>query len=447
MEIKTIRRGRAGCVSEDYEAFEAIWRWTTAWSCHDWSGHKLGTCTVRFVYRTAEVKGSVQINHEVVDVDFLQTGDKEWEVVYCTEHDIFTKKMSAQSDNEEPVSIYVTPLSESFEKPTVPKFRALRWLTNDLLIALTNVHSSGGVVLQILRLPATGQGHARVVRSHKLPSSIKKAVGLAVSNLTPPTAPTGKQGYTQFVIAVAGQNSSISLFKVDLQVEQTVSLITKIKPFRTFNLVHPHAITSIVFSNFTPPAYPVTASTPPQYLKLASVGASNTVVVYTLPLFPVPLSVKKGQSKTPRYVVALPSTAATSGVVFFLAINIVAVLVAILVQGALEIRGVVKPYLHATDYVPVLLQEAIGRPYDFPKDYGKQIIEPTQRVEVPADVQPLQQFMDDIRPKEGDDFVVLIEDREGVVQPQAYSKAETDPHGGKVWEELSHEHKEDGRRS
>jgi hypothetical protein len=392
-------------------------------------------------------RGSLKINKEVMDVDFIQTGDKEFQVVYCTEHDIYTKKISPQSDNEEPLCIYVTPFSDSFEKPTIPKFRALRWLTNDLILALTNIHSTGGVVLQIFRLPPSGKGHARIVRSHRLPSSIKKAVGLAVSNLTPPTSPTEKQGYTQFVIAVAGQNSSISLLKVDLQVEAGVSMTTKIKPFRTFNSVHPQAITGITFSNFTPPSHPVTASTPPQYLKLASVGASNTVVVYTFPLFPVPLSVKKSQSKTPRYVVALPSTAATFGAGIVLSI-IVAALIAIFVQGALEIRGVVKPFLNASNYVPTIWQEAIGKPYVFPKDYSQRAAGYSHHLGVPSDsgdVQPLPQFIESLKAKQGDDVVVVIKDtpesKDGV-KAQAHNEEEHGPHGGKTWEELPKAQKE-----
>ena len=91
---------------------------------------------------------------------------------------------------------------------------------------LTNISNNGGVVLQILRLPpsGTGQGHCRIVQSHRLGSSIKKAAVLAVANLTPPSGPTAAQGYTQFVIAVGGGDNSISLFKADFQVEVGVSL-------------------------------------------------------------------------------------------------------------------------------------------------------------------------------------------------------------------------------
>jgi hypothetical protein len=318
-------------------------------------------------------RGSLKSNREAVDVDFIQTGDNEFQVAYCNEHEIYFKKISTTANDEEPECIYVIPFSDSFQKPTVPKFRALRWLTKDLILALTNIHSNGGVVLQIFRLPAPGkgQGHCRIVQSHRLPSSIKKATGFAVADLTPPTTPTAFQEYTQFVIAVAGHDISLSLFKADLQVVNHVSLTTKIKPFRTLKSVHPFLITGLAFSNFTPPSYHVTASTPPQYLKLASVSVSNTVIVHTLPL-----SVKRGQSTTPRYVVALPSNAFSLGIGVALSV-LVAVLVAVLVQGALEIRGAVKPILGAPGFIPNTWQDAIGRPYRFPSWYEQNLRVPT----------------------------------------------------------------------
>ncbi|KAI9646746.1 hypothetical protein NHQ30_004744 [Ciborinia camelliae] len=313
-------------------------------------------------------QGAIQLMKEAVDMDFIQTGKDAYLFAYADEHDVYVKKLGSTDDGAEPECVYVTPASRSKEKVTIPSFRSIRWLTKDFIIMLTNIHGQGGVVLQILRLPPSGKGQCRIAQSHRLPSSIAKATGLAVSNLTPPVTPDGEQSYTQFVIAVAGHDISISLFKVDLQHEVNNYLVTPIKSFRTFKNVHPLQITGITFSTFTPPSHPITASTPPQYLKLASVGVSNTVIVHTIPLFPVPLSVKRGQSRTPRYVVALPSSKAiySFGIIFSI---FTALLAAILMQSILEIRGAVKPRLGAADYLPVPLQEAIGKPYMFPSNY------------------------------------------------------------------------------
>jgi len=394
-------------------------------------------------------RGAFKSNKEAEDVDFIQTGDNEFLVAYCNEHEIYVKEISSKPDEESPRTAYIIPFSDSLEKPTVPQFRSVRWLTKDLILALTNIHSNGGVVLQIFRLPPSGKGQARIVQSHRLPSSITKATGLAVSNLTPPTSPSVEQGYTQFLIAVAGHDSSISLFKVDLQVEGAVSLVTKIKPFRTFKTDHPFSITGITFSNFTPPAHPVTASTPPQYLKLASTGVSNTVIVHTLPLFPVPLSVKRGQSRTPRYVVAIPSGAAALGMGIILSI-IAAALIAILVQGFLEIRGAVQPFLNASNYIPTVWQEAIGKPYVFPKDYNQHAGSGyNHHIGVPSDSEDgsalrLPGFFESLKRGDGEKIVIVKDTPEarGGVKAHLHDEKVEGPHGGKTWEELGHEQKE-----
>ncbi|KAH7393592.1 hypothetical protein BKA64DRAFT_91887 [Cadophora sp. MPI-SDFR-AT-0126] len=412
-------------------------------------------------------RGAVQSNKEAVDVDFIQTGKDEYLFAYCDEHDIYMKKISSVTDAEEPECVYMTPATRGPDRPTTPKFRAMRFLTKDFIIMLTNIANNSGVVLQIFRTPPSGKGQCRLSQSLRLPARITKATGLAVSNLTPPASPTSQQGYTQFVIAVAGHDISISLFKVDLQVEGTASLVSKIKAFRTFRNVHPLQITGLAFSNFTPPIHPVTAQTPPQHLKLASVGVSNTVVVHTLPLFPVPLSVKRGQSKTPRYVVALPSSAAVFGMGILVSIIGIA-LAAIIIQGILEIRGGVPVYLNARDHLPVVLQERLGRPYEFPEGYkpvpsptgtedavSKVNVHPTginHHIGVPLDSEsdsaiPLPEFFEQLQLQQqaSGDNVVLLREGEGEdagVETHVHDEEKHGKHDAKTWDELPKEQKE-----
>jgi hypothetical protein len=399
-------------------------------------------------------RGALQSSKEVEDVDILQAGNSNYLVGYCDEHDVYVKVISPKLEAELPECVYITPASKSLEKPTVPKFRALRWLTKDYLLMLTNIHSEGGVVLQILRLPPSGKGQCRIAQSNRLASDIKKSSGFAVSNLTPPESPTAPQSYTQFVIAVVGQNVSISLFKVDFQVEGDVSMVTAIKPFRTFKSVHPFPITGIAFSNFTPPPHPITASTPPQYLKLASVSMGNTVIVHTLPLFPVPLSVKRGQSKTPRYVVALPSGAAAMGM--GIVVSIVAVcLAAIFLQGILEIRGGVRPWLNATNYIPVSWQEAIGKPYVFPDGYNEQnqngALGTDHHPGVPPDSSEdgsalrLPEFFESLKLGEGQGVVVVHESQEGLTAGW-HDVQKHGAHGGRTWEALEAGQKQEWKK-
>jgi hypothetical protein len=401
-------------------------------------------------------RGSVQSNKEAVDVDFIQTGEGEHLFAYCDVHDIYVKKISAEADNEEPNLVYDTPGSKSHEKVTVPAFRALRWLTKDLILMLTNIHSNGGVVLQILRTPPSGKGQSRIAQSIRLPSRFTKATEVAVANLTPPLSPSAPQDYTQFVIAVAAQDFSISLFKVDLQVEGGVTLPTTIKPFRTFNAVHPFTITSLSFSNFVPPAHPITASTPPQHLKLASVSASNTIVVHTLPLFPVPLSVKRGQSRTPRYVVALPSTTAAFGMGIMIS-TIAILLGAIFIQGLLEVRGGVPVWINARNHVPLRIQELLGRPYEFPSGYNSI---PTSvpsgynhHLGVSTDSSEggsalrLPEFFEKVKAGGPDDVYVIThydspDGEDSGVKAHLHDEETHGPHGGKTWDELNHKQKE-----
>ncbi|PQE22243.1 guanine nucleotide exchange factor protein [Rutstroemia sp. NJR-2017a WRK4] len=386
-------------------------------------------------------KETIQVDKEPVDMDFVQTGTDEYLFAYCDEHDIYVKKLGSKDGEEKPECVYITPASRSHEKVTIPAFRALRWLTKDFILMLTNIHSRGGVVLQILRLPPSGKGQCRIAQSHRLPSNISKATGLAVSNLTPPVTPSSPQDYTQYVVAVAGHDISISLFKVDLQHINNVYMVAPIKPFRTFRNVHPLQITGIAFSLFTPPAHPITASTPPQSLKLASVGVSNTVIVHTLPLFPVPLSVKRGQSRTPRYVVALPSSKAIYSFGIILSI-LAALLTAIVFQSILEVRGMVKPQLGAANYLPLPLQEALGKPYVFPSDY--QALQSASEVlpsPIPSAIPPSApspSFFSHLR-GEGKLFVHHAPEEE-VVKAVTHDE---EVHGeGKEWEHLSEEQKE-----
>lgn len=397
-------------------------------------------------------RGAVESNKEAVDVDILQTGDDEYLFAYADVHDIYVKKISKETDDQEPACVYITPASRSAEKVTIPSFRSIRWLAKDLIVMLTNIHSNGGVVLQILRTPPSGKGQSRIVQSHRLPDNIKRATGMAVANLTPPLTPSASQGYTQFIIAVAAQGSSVSLFKVDLQAALNVSMVMKIKPFRTFKSVHPAVITSLSFSNFIPPTQPITATTPPQYLKLASVGVSNTVVVHTLPLFPVPLSVKRGQSKSPRYVVALPSTAAATS--FMLGISVFGiVLAAIIIQAFLEVRGGVPVYLSARNHLPVTWQEALGRPYEFPSGYNSISSEISSDVAKATGYTPEPDtkattlksgFFDKL--KQGAARGVYMLKESGDTVGVHLHNEESGAHSGKFWDDLSQEQKQIWKR-
>ncbi len=105
--------------------------------------------------------------------------------------------------------------------------------------------------------------------------SVPRALSLAVLNLSPVSAPGAKQGEAEFLVAVAGVDSSISLFTLEHRVVSDIGLIT-LFPAHTFKNVHEGAITDIAFSHFVPPK----SSTMRQMsVKLASVGAMDNSCV------------------------------------------------------------------------------------------------------------------------------------------------------------------------
>lgn len=406
--------------------------------------------------------GGWQSNKEAVDCDFIQTAKEEYLFAYCDEHDIWMTKVSQNTvADAEPTCVYVTPASNQSDRPRVPSIKGLRWLTKDYLLVLSNIHGGNGVILQILRLPPAGKtGQAGVLKSVRLPSSVTKSTGFAVANLTPPTTPAEPQGFTQFVVAVAGHDISISLFKIDIQVSGLATLVTSIKPFKTFKKDHPIQITSLALSSFLPPTQPITGQTPQQFLRLASTSMSNTVVVHTIPLFPVPFSVQRGQSKTPRYVVALPSRNFNLGIVF----AVIAVLLGTVVMDALlDIRGGPPARLGTTKYIPINWQHKLGKPYEFPPGYSASLNAPaptsafstefedvpTTVVEVPAQqADDAQLTLPELLAKaqaQGVDGVVIIKDAPGAdgVQAQLHDEEVHGPaHKATKWEDLPAKQKE-----
>lgn len=293
---------------------------------------------------TPNILGKVNPTHEAEDVDIIQIGDQDFEFAYCDKRNIYTKKISKKTENSAPVLVYSTPGEQN---ATLPSFRSLRYLTPGFLLMLTNVHSNAGVALQVLRLNPDRKVHARSPLSKRLPQSLKKATGLAVVNLSPPSSPGEKQDVAQFVVAVAGHDCSISILTLEYQKVGNVDQFANLRSVRVIESVHPNILTSITFSNFIPPPHPVTGETKPQYLKLASVSMVNTVVVHTLPLSPLPISTKVGQSKTPRYVLTLPCDKSVISLSFLVALFAIT-LGLVATQGLLEYQGVRTSYLGLT---------------------------------------------------------------------------------------------------
>ncbi|KAE8351698.1 hypothetical protein BDV28DRAFT_15588 [Aspergillus coremiiformis] len=308
----------------------------------------------------SDVIGRIRLgsDEEAEDVDITDLDDGKFQVAYTNGSDVYTCQISSSTrSNASPdvQCVYSTPLSETTPKAK-PRFRALRFLSPTALLLLRNAPDRKGcelVLLDIQRIPSPKtKSSAAIIHRKNLRKTIKIGLGLDVCNLG-----SNLEDQEQTLVAVSGSDQSIEV--LTLEYNPSRGGYGKLRPYTTLLDVHPFSMTKICFSSFIPPQNPVTPETPPQYVKLASVSMGNTVIVHTFPLSPSPPS-----SRSPRYVVVMPGesdawTNFTSGMTALLSIFIVC----FLLQAFTEIRGVMPPYLGATDWLSPDIRAAIARPY------------------------------------------------------------------------------------
>lgn len=313
-----------------------------------------------------KVLGKVEPIKEAMDLDIIQVDQEKWQLAFCDNYDLYLQDIGQATEELDPMGVFNMPedIATGQGRPT---FRCVRYLTPNFLLAASNLPQGAGAVLQGFRLPASSpdqNGFARLAVSAKLPGHVARATGLAVQNLSPVSSPGTKQGDAQFVVAVAGQDRSISLYTLEHQSVATIELIVKLYPVATFKEVHPSPITGLAF-NAPPPAFNAPPPLPsaasrrdsttsqkspkgPKTLKLASVGSmGNTVVVHS-----IPLRREGGPAPRPsRYVVAVKSHGPTLTTwIIFSAIGF-AIIGAIL-QGFLEIKGLTPSVIGARYVAP-----------------------------------------------------------------------------------------------
>lgn len=297
-------------------------------------------------------RGSLDISKEAMDLDVVQKTSDTYELAYCDNHDIFTVEVNKE-DISEPRCIYSLPPEEG--STAKPSFRSLRYLTPGFLVAVVNKPGSGGVALQGLRLPSKDQETARLAIQKSLPKSVSKATGLAVQNLSPPSSPIEKQGHAQFVIAVAGNDSSISLFTMEHKTALDVELLVDLAPFQTIKSAHPSNITSLSFSAFVPPNTTSPKKIDQLSVKLASVAVGFTTVVHSIPLKKhiEKEAPTRGPPRPSRYVVALRSQG-ESPVALLTVLAVVVLIMALVGQTFLEAKSLTTtPVLGVKEYLPV----------------------------------------------------------------------------------------------
>ncbi|KAL8926741.1 MAG: hypothetical protein Q9208_002815 [Pyrenodesmia sp. 3 TL-2023] len=298
---------------------------------------------------------------EAADIDIIGLDDTEdvppgsFTVAYCSDHMVHAFNMTLKQEQPpEPQHAYSEPdPSDIPQGKARPKFRSLRFVTPNLLVVLQNRSDRQGADLLLLELSAHLQG--RILNRKRLHSGINSATALSVTHL-PPSAPSHP---SQHVIAVAGQDTSISIFTLEHPSKPPFKSL-ELRPYTLLKSVHPSQITSLSFSSFNNPLE-AQNSAPPQYIKLASTSIANTVVVHSLPLRPCP----PPSSKSPRqrYVLASPGRSESAQLAVSIIMAFVAIALGMLsLQTYSEIRGVAPEYLGAKSWLNKHVQEFIASP-------------------------------------------------------------------------------------
>lgn len=294
-------------------------------------------------------KGRLEVEKEANDVDVIQTGDDTYQVAYCHDYELHLMDVRKGAGSE-PTRVYVTPEDAGTGAPRAT-FRAIRYLTPGFILAVANLPKRKGVVLQALRLPSKPDGETRVSVYTRLPKHVAQATALASQNLSPPTTRGGKTDRAQFVIAVAGHDSSVSLFTLEHKSAEGLDMLFDLLPLTTLREVHPLQITGLSFSKFAPPSKGATARA--QVVKLASISMVNTVVVHAIPLrkeldTSVPAR-KNGPPRKSRYVVAAKSQRPSSKGLL-VALTLIVAILAVAGQVLLEVTGRSQPVFGASRY-------------------------------------------------------------------------------------------------
>ncbi|KAL9008815.1 MAG: hypothetical protein Q9173_006101 [Seirophora scorigena] len=298
---------------------------------------------------------------EAADLDIIGLNDAEdvppgsFTVAYCTDYVVHAFRMTLkQNQPPEPQYAYSEPYPDTFSPTSArSKFRSLRFITPRLLLLLQNRPNRQGADLLLFELSSHLQG--RVLSRKRLHKNINSGTALSVTHL-PSSGPLQS---SQHVVAVAGQDTSISIFTLEHPPSPPFKSM-KLQLHTRLASVHPLQITSLSFSTFIPPSEPE-KSTPPQYIKLASTSIANTVVVHTLPLLPYP----SPSSKSPRqqYKLTLPGRSESAQMTFSIIVaTLVLAVSAFLLQAFVEIRGASPEYLGAKGWLSQRIHDYIAVP-------------------------------------------------------------------------------------
>lgn len=304
-------------------------------------------------------RGTVELPRDAEDLDIIQLADGSHLLTYCFKYELHL--MRIDKEDSEPRLIYSIPADE----PNRPAFRSARFLGPEFILAVANMPGRSGVAIHGYRLAKAGQEKARLAVSAKISRKIA-ATAIAVTNLTSPTRSSSggvaSLGDTQFVIAIAGHDSSISLYSLIHVASPAVNLLTKLYPLNTLKAVHGEDnITGLAFSTFSPPSTKAAASEP-QHVKLVSISLQKTVALHSIPLKkfvdPAPRS-KNAPPRPVRYITAATATAPTTARRAIILFSFVALLLALVGQSVVEVLGQGHPFIQR--YVPGVIRPIVPR--------------------------------------------------------------------------------------
>ncbi len=296
---------------------------------------------------------------EAADLDLIRASNEEYRLAYCTDYDVHVVKLDLRGPKQssEPEFLHGTPHPDTFASTKArPKFRSLRFLTPTLILLLQNKPDRQGAELLLLEIPKFAILGMIVLRK-RLPKSVKVATALSTA-LLPASSPSNS---AQHVIAVAGQDNSITILTIDHPSSPPYGSLA-FSLHATLPSVHPLQMTSLTFSTVNPPD--PSSPSPSQYLKLASTSVAKTVVVHTLPLTLTPQSAPTPAGQ--RYVLRAPGRSEAAQITLSLIVSaLVIALGAFFLQAFTEIRGGTPEYLGAKGWLSERLHGYIARPYMF----------------------------------------------------------------------------------
>lgn len=322
-------------------------------------------------------------NAEAADLDITELATNTFSMAWATDYDVYeqtvmynfdTKKTSFNPTN--PRKVYSMPLREGPNKPPRSKYRAIRWLTSEDVLLLSNLPNRTGAELSIVHFYPSGP--ALKVKHKILPSHVKQAVGLDVCSLD-----ADEVGNKQIVIAIASHDISIPVYTLDYHAD--THTFGKFKLFSTIRNVHPLQMTCLRFSNFHSPvrALPmkkdekgnvIPARNPPhpgpQYIKLCSTSMGNTVVVDSFALLPL-----KPNDRNTRYVLLHPSDVARQRTTYGVLGGFIVLVFAILLQSMFSSDPFAPSFADIIP-LPASWQRTLAYPATFADSVGQKGWEP-----------------------------------------------------------------------